>query len=149
MFRGTNIFHLFADIVMVASLADFLGGACATVWHFGVVALEAEKTSAMNAPLPPSPPITEVPDYVWSPRYGRPAWLPGRPVKKPVDTGRRISHPNAESALKAAKKACLGHPGRWFGRSSDGKEKAVFLVYEDGKVVERHVVQEMPGQGRA
>nr|MCR4568801.1 hypothetical protein [Bacteroidales bacterium] len=79
------------------------------------------------------------------------------PVKKPVDTGRRISHPNAESALKAAKKACLGHPGRWFGRSSDdgsggssgSKEKAVFLVYEDGKVVERHVVQEMPGRGRA
>ena len=103
----------------------------------------------MNTPLPPSPPITEVPDYVWSPRYGRPSWLPGRPVKKPVDTGRRISHPNAESALKAAKKACLGHPGRWFGRSSGSKEKAVFLVYEDGKVVERHVVQEMPGRGRA
>ena len=127
------------------------------VWHFEVVALEAEKESAMNTPLPPSPPITEVPDYVWSPRYSRPAWLPGRPVKKPVDTGRRISHPNAESALKAAKKACLGHPGRWFGRSSDdgsggssgSKEKAVFLVYEDGKVVERHVVQEMPGRGRA
>ena len=36
------------------------------------------------------PPITEVPDYVWSRRYG-----------PPKDTGRRIPHPDAESALQA------------------------------------------------
>lgn len=87
-----------------------------------------------------APPPTEVPDYVWSPRYDRPCYLPGRPSKKPKDTGRRISHPNAESALQAAKKACRSHPGRWFGRSSAGTGLAAFLVYEGSKVIERHVV---------
>lgn len=53
----------------------------------------------------PIPPITEVPDYVWSRRYSA-----------PKDTARRISHPNAEAALKAAKKACRRYPGRWYGQ---------------------------------
>ena len=95
---------------------------------------------AMNPqePIFVAPPITEIPDYVWSRRYDKPAFLPGRPVKKPKEEGRRISHPDAESALQAAKRACRGCTGRWFGRSSSGR--AEFLVYEGGKVVERHVV---------
>jgi len=90
--------------------------------------------------FPVAPPITEVPDFVWSPRYGRSSWIPGRPSKRPKDTGRLIPHPTAESALLAAKKACRAHPCRWFGRSTIGHEKTVFLVYEDGKIIERHTV---------
>ena len=43
---------------------------------------------AMNPhdPIFVAPPITEVPDYVWSRRYDKPAFLPGRPVQKPKDT---------------------------------------------------------------
>ncbi len=92
-----------------------------------------------SIPLPPPP--TEVPDYVWSPRYDRPCYLPGRPSNKPKDTGRRISHPNVETALQAAKKTCRAHPGRWFGRSSADTGPAAFLVYEGSKVIERHVVR--------
>jgi len=91
-------------------------------------------------PIFVAPPITEVPDYVWSPRYGRTSYLPGKPVKKPEEEGRWISHPNTETALQAAKRACRAKPGRYFDRSSSGNEIAAFLVYEDGKVVERHVV---------
>lgn len=76
------------------------------------------------------PPITEVPDYVWSRRYST-----------PKDTARRISHPNAEAALQAAKKACRSCPGRWYGRSSSCADAAEFLVYDGIKVVERHVVE--------
>lgn len=86
------------------------------------------------APLP-----TEIPDYVWAPRYDKTCFIPGRPKQKPKEEGRRISHPDAESALKAAKQACRKHPGRWFGRSSFDNEKTAFLVYEGGKVVEKHV----------
>ena len=91
-------------------------------------------------PIYVAPPITEVPDYVWSRQYDKPCFLPGRPVQKPKDIGRRISHPDAESALQAAKRACRSHPGRWFGRSSDCSAGAVFLVYENGQVIERHAV---------
>ena len=75
------------------------------------------------------PPITEVPDYVWSRRYG-----------PPKDTGRRISHPDAESVLQAAKKACRRCPGRWYGRSTSQADAPEFLVYEGVKVMERHLV---------
>jgi len=94
-----------------------------------------------SGPISPAPPITEVPDYVWCRRYDKPAFLPGRPVQKPKEEGRRISHPDAESALRAAKQACRGHRNRWFGRTSGTKEKAAFLVYEAGKIIERHVVK--------
>ena len=94
---------------------------------------------AMNDPIFVAPPITEIPDYVWAPRYDRSAWLPGKPVQKPVDTSRRVSHPDAESALQAAKRACRGKPGRWFGRASNQANGAEFVVYENGKVVERHI----------
>lgn len=86
------------------------------------------------------PPITEVPDYVWSRQYDKPCFVPGRPIRKPKDTSRRISHPDAETALQAAKQACRSHLGRWFGRSSTGIGLAAFLVYEGSKVIERHVV---------
>ena len=86
------------------------------------------------------PPITEVPDYVWSRRYDNPCFVPGRPVRNSKDTARRISHPDAESALQAAKKSCRSYPGRWYGRSSSKADGAEFLVYEGIKVVERHVV---------
>ena len=91
-------------------------------------------------PIFVAPPITEIPDYVWSPRYGRPSCLSGRPIKKPIDTSRRIPHTNAETALRAAKKACREKTGRWFGRVPEGSGPIAFYVYEDGKVVERHVV---------
>ena len=90
--------------------------------------------------IPIAPPITEIPDYVWAPRYGRPSYLSGRPIKKPVDTSRQIPHPDAESALKAAKKACREKAGRWYGRTSSQADGPEFLVYEGIKVVERHVV---------
>ena len=93
-----------------------------------------------HEPIFVAPPITEIPDYVWSPRYDRPSWIPGRPVKKPKDTSRRIPHPDAETALKAAKKACREKAGRWFGRVPEDSGPIAFLVYEDSKVVERHVV---------
>ncbi len=75
------------------------------------------------------PPITEVPDYVWA-----------RKRDTPKDIGRRISHPDAEAALQAAKKACRSCPGRWYGRTSSQADGPEFLVYEGIKVVERHVV---------
>ena len=87
-----------------------------------------------------APPITEIPDYVWAPRYDRPSWIPGRPVKKPKDTSRRIPHPDAVTALKAAKKACREKAGRWFGRAPGPSGPIAFCVYEEGKVVERHFV---------
>ena len=95
-----------------------------------------------HEPIFVAPPITEIPDYVWSPRYDRPSWIPVRPVKKPKDTNKRIPHPDAESALQAAKKACRGNTGRWFGRAPEGP--TVFLVYEGNKVVERHVSSALP-----
>ena len=87
-----------------------------------------------------APPPTEIPDYVWSRRYDKPCFVPGRPIRKPKDTSRRISHPDAESALLAAKKACCKQQGRWFGRESGSTTTPVFLVYEGGKVIEKHVV---------
>lgn len=84
-------------------------------------------------------PPTEVPDYILYRQYEDPFQLPGRPSTQPKDTSLWISHPNAEKALQAAKRACRGKPGRWLGRSTIGNENAVFLVYEDGKVVERHM----------
>ena len=60
-----------------------------------------------------APPITEIPDYVWSRQYSKPAFLLGKPVKKPEDSGRRISHPDAETALQAVKRARRANPGRW------------------------------------
>ena len=62
-----------------------------------------------------------------------------RPAQKPKDTSRKIPHPDAETALKAAKKACREKSGRWFGRA-EGSGPIAFWVYEDGKVVERHIV---------
>ena len=58
----------------------------------------------------------------------------------PKDTSRRFPHPDAETALKAAKKACREKAGRWYGRTSSQADGPEFLVYEGIKVVERHVV---------
>ena len=90
-----------------------------------------------------APPITEVPDYVWAPRYNKPCFLPGKPIQKAKEEGRRISHPDAESALKAAKRACRANPGRWFGRASSQADGAEFLVYNNNKVIEKHVVENL------
>ena len=87
-----------------------------------------------------APPPTEIPNYVWSRQYDKPCYLPGRPVRKPKEEGRKITHPDAETALRAAKKACCKQRGRWFGRESGNSNVPVFLVYEDGKVIERHEV---------
>ena len=93
-----------------------------------------------HEPIFVAPPITEIPDYVWSRRYDKPAFLPGRPMQKPKDTSRKIPHPDAETALRAAKKACREKAGRWFGSAPEGFGPISFCVYEDGKVVERHIV---------
>lgn len=87
-----------------------------------------------------APPITEIPDYVWSRRYDKPAFLSARAVQRPKDTSRKIPHPDAESALKATKEACRQKAGRWFGSATEGSGPISFCVYEDGKVVERHIV---------
>lgn len=89
---------------------------------------------------PASPPYTSVPDYVWADVRDASlqfAKMPRRPREEPV---RQIPHPSAETALQAAKRACRAHPGRWFGRCSDSSGGPVFLVYDVGKVIERHVV---------
>lgn len=88
--------------------------------------------------IAPSP--TEVPDYILYRQYEDACYLPGTPHRQPKDTGRWIPHPNAETALQAAKRACRAKPGWYFDRSSSGNEISAFLVYEDGKVVGRHVV---------
>ncbi len=87
------------------------------------------------------PPITEVPEYVWSPRYDKPSFVPGRPVKKTEVAGRRLIHSDAESALLAAKRATRGKVGRWYGRTVACGIATEFLVYENNKVIERHVVR--------
>jgi hypothetical protein len=61
-------------------------------------------------------------------------------VQKPKDTSRKIPHPDAETALKAAKKAGREKSGRWFGRTPEKSGPIAFCVYEDSKVVERHIV---------
>lgn len=87
-----------------------------------------------------APPITEIPDYILYRQYEDAYHLPGRPSRQPKDTSRWFSHPSAEAALQAAKRACRGHAGRWFGRAPGDTKNAAFWVYEDGKVIQRHVV---------
>ena len=87
----------------------------------------------MKPELPPLP--TEIPDYVW--RMKQPSYY-SRPNREPKDTAAIIIHPNLEEALLAAKRGARSSSGRWFGREYgvDG-----FCVYEDGKVVERHITK--------
>ena len=87
-----------------------------------------------------APPPTEIPDYVWSPRHDRPCYLHGKPVRKPEDAAQIIPHPDAESALQAAKQSCRKHPDRWFGRGTGIKEGVEFWVHEGSKVLERHII---------
>ena len=84
---------------------------------------------------------TEVPDYVWCRRSDKPAWLPGRPVKKEKDTARVIRHPDAETALSATKRAIRGQPSRRFHRHTLPDGTSCFEVVEGSRVLERHVVQ--------
>ena len=93
-----------------------------------------------NEPLFYAPLPTEIPDYVWSPRYGRSSYVTGRPTKKPNDVSVRFTYPDVEAALKGAKRACIGRPGRWYGRAPDGPGPTSFWVHEGNAVVERHVV---------
>jgi len=137
------------------------------MWRFGNGLAQASNIFGImftQDPIFVAPPPTEVPDYVWSPRYGRPCMPSGRSLgwsagrsesssagrpkdraqNRPEEAGRRIPHPDAESALRAAKRACIGHPGRWFGcstkSSTENTTEWAFLVYEGIKVVERHTV---------
>ena len=61
----------------------------------------------------------------------------------------RFYHPDAESALLAAKKACRRFPGRWYGRASSRADAPEFHVYEGIKVVESHIYMrnELAGEG--
>ena len=43
----------------------------------------------LHDPIFVAPPITELPDYLWSPRYGGLSYLPRKPVRKPEEEGRR------------------------------------------------------------
>ena len=70
------------------------------------------------------PPPTEVPGYAWSSKL----------IEIKVEEFR---HPSKEAALKAAKMAVRGKPGKYFGTMEDGRG---FNVYLNGKVVERHWV---------
>ena len=93
----------------------------------------------MRPCFPPTPPpYTSVPDYVWADVRDCSLQfvpMPRKPQEAPVS---QIPHPTAESALQAAKRACRMHLGRWFGRSSDRSGRTVFLVYENGMVIEQH-----------
>jgi hypothetical protein len=53
-----------------------------------------------------APPITEIPDYVWSRQYDKPCFIPSSPIQKPKEEGKRISHPDAEGAAPVL---CLMH----------------------------------------
>ena len=44
-------------------------------------------------PIIIAPPITEVPGYVWSRQYDKPAFLPGRPLQKPQAPAERFLIP--------------------------------------------------------
>ena len=89
--------------------------------------------------ISPAPVPSEVPEYVWKHQYDRPCILAGRPSEKPKDTSVKFNHPNVESALKAAKAACRKRPGRRYGSNVVNERDVSFLVYENGKVIERHM----------
>jgi len=86
------------------------------------------------------PPYTSVPDYVGADFRDPYLQFASRPQGKPKDNARVITHPNAESALKATKQAAKEKPDRYFGRSTGQGGSVAFNVYENGKVAERHVV---------
>lgn len=90
--------------------------------------------------IPPAPPpYTSVPDYVWDRRYaGR--GIASKRIVSPEDSAQIITHPDAESALQAAKQSCRKHPGRWFGRGTGTGETVEFWVHEGSKVLERHTI---------
>ncbi len=100
---------------------------------------------------PAPPPYTSVPDYVWADVRDCSLQF-ARMLRKRREERRegqeeeevhQVLHPNAEAALRAAKRACRGREGRegrWFGRAASCEAGGtVFLVYKDGKVIERHV----------
>ena len=86
------------------------------------------------------PPYTSVPDYVGADFRDPYLQFASRPQGKPKDNARVIPHPDAESALKAAKQAAKEKPDRYFGRNTASNGTIAFNVYENGKVAERHVV---------
>ena len=90
------------------------------------------------------PPPDKVPDYVlYGRRYNRPH-LP-RPKKlAPEIPAAEYVHPNLESALLAAKRGARYKSGRWYGRKAEGDG---FCVYENGRVVERHITKKGAGTG--
>ena len=73
----------------------------------------------------------------------QPSYIPRPRRNEPKDTAAVFYHANGEEALKAAKIGARGNGGRWFGRESDGG----FCVYEDGKVIERHITKKGAGTG--
>lgn len=93
--------------------------------------------SPVIPPIPP--PYTSVPDYVWT--DVRDCALQFAPMtrKRQEPAVPVIVHPDRESALKAAKQAVKEKTGRYYGRSESLDKKLSFNVYENGKVVARHV----------
>lgn len=96
----------------------------------------------MDSPVipPMPPPYTSVPDYVWA--DVRDCALQFAPMtrKRQEPSVPVIVHPDGESALKAAKQAVKEKTGRYYGRSENQQGRLTFNVYENGKVVVRHVV---------
>ena len=77
--------------------------------------------------------------------YHRPYY--SRPEKRPKEEFRVVVHPDGESVLKATKAATKGKTDRHLGRarSEDGRDG--FDVFENGKIVERHIVDYKKASG--
>lgn len=87
-----------------------------------------------------APPPTELPGYAWGRQYDPKPMKPksSKLIEIKVEEFR---HPSKEAALKAAKMAVRGKPGKYFGAMEDGRG---FNVYLNGKVVERHWADKCP-----
>ena len=67
--------------------------------------------------------------------------LKHRQLRPAQDTGLLVTHPDAESALMAAKKACRGKPDRWLASVQTPSGAPCFVIREGGTVVERHMAE--------
>ena len=85
-----------------------------------------------------APPPTEAPGYAWGRKYD-PKPLKPKSSKLIEIKVEEFRHPSREAALKAAKMAVRGKPGKYFGSMENERG---FNVYLNGKVVERHWVGE-------
>ena len=84
------------------------------------------------------PPPTEIPEWVWSRKFdSKPQRIKSSKLIETIIE--EFYYPSKEAALKATKMAVKRKPGMHFGSMADGKG---FNVYLNGKVIERHLIQE-------